>query len=103
MKIKSAMATLLVRGGLLTEGYFGGIPLGRSTHTGTQTSSEGEFSSILASPRGYLMTLSALANTFGGIVKPICLAAFRLTTNSNFIGCSTGRSAGLAPFRILST
>ena len=23
--------------------------------------------------------------------------------NSNFFGCSTGRSAGLAPFRILST
>src|SRR5262245_14408436 len=26
-----------------------------------------------------------------------------LMTNSNFVGCSTGRSAGLAPFRILST
>ena len=23
--------------------------------------------------------------------------------NSNFVGCSTGRSAGLAPFKILST
>ena len=57
MKIKSAMATLLVRGGLLTEGYFGGIPLGRSTHTGTQTSSEGEFSSILAAPLGFLLSL----------------------------------------------
>ena len=49
------------------------------------------------------MTLSARANTLGGIVKPICLAAFRLIMNSNFVGCSTGRSAGLAPFRILST
>ena len=57
MKIKSAMATLLVRGGLLTEGYFGGIPLGRSTHTGTQTSSEGEFSSSLAAPLGFLLSL----------------------------------------------
>ena len=51
----------------------------------------------------HLITLSALASTFGGIVRPICLAAFRLITNSNFVGCSTGRSAGLAPFRILST
>ena len=34
---------------------------------------------------------------------PICFAVFRLITNSNFIGCSTGRSAGLAPFRIRST
>src|SRR5215472_8669742 len=51
----------------------------------------------------YLITLSALASTFGGIVRPICLAVLRLITNSNFVGCSTGKSAGLAPFRILST
>jgi hypothetical protein len=50
-----------------------------------------------------LITLSALANTLGGIVRLICLAAFKLITNSNLVGCSTGRSAGLAPFRILST
>src|SRR5581483_2747033 len=49
------------------------------------------------------ITLSARASTLGGIVRPICLAAFRFTTNSNFVGCSTGRSAGLAPLRILST
>jgi hypothetical protein len=51
----------------------------------------------------YLITLSARASTFGGIVKPICLADFRLTINSNFVGCSTGMSAGMLPFRILST
>ena len=51
----------------------------------------------------HLITLSALASTFGGIVRPICLAALRLMMNSNFVGCSTGRSAGLAPLRILST
>src|SRR5262245_53516100 len=51
----------------------------------------------------HLITLSARARTFGGIVKPLCLAAFRLTMSSNFFGCSTGRSAGLAPLRILST
>src|SRR5262249_7523205 len=48
----------------------------------------------------HLITLSALASTFGGIVRPICLAALRLITNSNFVGCSTGSSAGVAPFRI---
>ena len=37
------------------------------------------------------------------MVRPSAFAAFRLTTSSNFVGCSTGRSAGLAPFRILST
>jgi hypothetical protein len=51
----------------------------------------------------YLITLSARASTFGGIVRPICLAAFKLMISSNFCGCSTGKSAGLAPFRILST
>src|SRR4030095_5572028 len=42
----------------------------------------------------YLITLSALASTFGGIVRPICFAVFRLMMNSNFFGCSTGMSAG---------
>ena len=49
------------------------------------------------------ITLSALARTLGGMLNPICLAAFRLMTSSNFVGCSTGRSAGFAPLRILST
>src|SRR5262249_5633800 len=40
----------------------------------------------------YRITLSALARTFGGTVRPIWFAAFRLMINSNLIGCSTGRS-----------
>ena len=51
----------------------------------------------------HLINLVARASTSGGIVRPICFAVLRLITNSNFVGCSTGRSAGLAPFRILST
>ena len=43
------------------------------------------------------ITRSARASTFGGIVRPICLAAFRLMISSNFVGCSIGRSAGLVP------
>ena len=31
------------------------------------------------------------------------LAALMLMTSSNFVGCSTGRSPGFAPLRILST
>src|SRR4030095_5810549 len=46
----------------------------------------------------YLITLSARASTLGGIVRPICFAAFRLMMNSNFFGCSTGRSAGVCTF-----
>jgi hypothetical protein len=33
-----------------------------------------------------LITLSALASTFGGIVTPICLAAFRFTENHRLKG-----------------
>ena len=51
----------------------------------------------------YLITLSAWNSTVGGIVTPICFAVLRLITNSNFVGCATGRSAGFAPLRILST
>jgi hypothetical protein len=39
----------------------------------------------------------------GGMVRPRAFAVDRLTTNSNHVGCSTGRSAGLVPFRILPT
>lgn len=51
----------------------------------------------------YWITSSARASTAGGIVRPSALAVLRLITNSNFVGCSMGRSAGFAPLRILST
>ena len=43
----------------------------------------------------HLITRSALASTAGEMIKPICFAVLRLTTISNLVGCSTGRSAGL--------
>ena len=58
---------------------------------------------IIANCLLHRITVFARASTLGGMVNPICFAAFRLMTNSNFVGCSTGRSAGLAPLRILST
>ena len=48
----------------------------------------------------YSITSSALVSNVGGTVKPSALAVLRLITRSNFVGCSTGRSAGLAPLRI---
>src|SRR5712671_134551 len=51
----------------------------------------------------YSITSSARASSVGGRVKPSAFAVLRLTTSSNRIGCSIGRSAGLAPLRILST
>ena len=52
-------------------------------------------------PGASLITLSALANTFGGIVSPICFAALRLIMNSNFVGCSTGQIGGFGAFQNL--
>jgi hypothetical protein len=52
---------------------------------------------------GHSMIWSARASSDGGIVRPRALAVLRLMINSNFVGCSTGRSPGFAPLRILST
>ena len=48
------------------------------------------------------ITSSASASSIGGIAKPSALAVFKLMTRSNLVGCSTARSAGFAPRRILS-
>jgi hypothetical protein len=45
----------------------------------------------------------AWKRTVGGIVIPRASAVLRLMTSSYLVGCSTGKSAGLAPLRILST
>jgi hypothetical protein len=37
----------------------------------------------------------------GGTVRPSALVAFMLITNSNLVGCSTGRSEGSVPFEDL--
>jgi hypothetical protein len=49
------------------------------------------------------ITSSAWKRSVGGSVRPKAWAVFRLMTSSKVVGCSTGRSAGLAPLRILST
>ena len=49
------------------------------------------------------MTSSARASSIGGTSRPSALAALRLITSSNLVGCSTANSPGFAPLRILST
>jgi hypothetical protein len=46
------------------------------------------------------ITSSARASSVGGIVRPIVFAVCKLMTNSNLVGCTTGRSAGLVPLRM---
>ena len=47
----------------------------------------------------YSITSSARTRNVSEIVSPIPLAVLRLTTNSNCVGCITGRSTGFSPLR----
>src|SRR5262249_36829198 len=49
------------------------------------------------------ITSSVRARTAAGTSSPSALAVVRLMMKSNLVGCSTGRSPGFAPCRILST
>src|SRR5713101_5654080 len=55
------------------------------------------------SPAGdHWISSSARISNVCGMVSPSAFAVLRLITSSNFVGCSTGSSAGLEPLRILS-
>src|SRR5207245_2754704 len=54
-------------------------------------------------PPSHSITSSARASNEGGTVRPSAFAVLKLITSSNLVGCSTARSPGLAPLRILST
>src|SRR6516165_4552985 len=49
------------------------------------------------------ITSSAMASTPGGTSRPSAFAVLRLMTNSNLVGCCTGRSPGFSPLRIFPT
>jgi hypothetical protein len=49
------------------------------------------------------ITPSVWKRSEGGMVRPKAWDVLRWTTKSSFLRCCTGRSAGLAPFGILST
>jgi hypothetical protein len=51
----------------------------------------------------YSITSLTRAISVCGISRPSALAVVRFMMKSNFVGCSTGMSPGLAPRRILST
>jgi hypothetical protein len=46
------------------------------------------------------ITSSAVASSASGTVRPSILAVETLTTSSNLVGCTTGKSAGFAPLRM---
>jgi hypothetical protein len=58
---------------------------------------------VPAGTMAYWITSVAWKRSVGGMVRPRAWAVLRLITSSNVMGCSTGRSAGLAPRKILWT
>src|SRR5262249_37310387 len=68
-----------------------------------QKISAGKFHFEPPSRSGHSTTSSARASRVGGTSRPSDFAVLRLMTSSIFVGCSTGSSAGCAPFKILST
>jgi hypothetical protein len=53
--------------------------------------------------RRYSITSLARNKVASGIARPIFLAVFRFKISSNFVGCSIGKSEGLAPLANLPT
>src|SRR5262249_51786945 len=58
---------------------------------------------ILNLPSHHSITSSASASSLSGTVRPSAFAVVRLMMNSNFVGCTTGRSAGFSPLRTRPT
>ena len=49
--------------------------------------------------KAYSITSSAVSCMINGTVRPSDRAVLRFMANKNFVGCSTGNSPGLAPWR----
>src|SRR5205814_10277012 len=74
--------------------------IGRTLRTGLRADGGQAKPTDEEDPPLHSMTSSARARIDGGTVRPSAIAVLRLTTSSNLVGCSTGRSAGLAPLRV---
>src|SRR3954449_5737565 len=87
-----------VRGcrGLGTQACFDGL----SGHTASQTGLCAVDSEDVQAYSTRLVTRNSIDR---GKVIPSSWAVFMLTTRSKRLGCSTGRSAGLVPFKTLAT
>src|SRR5262245_41695749 len=51
-------------------------------------------------PFHHSITSSAATCSVGGTARPSAFAVLRFITNSNLVGCKTGKSAGFSPLRI---
>src|SRR5262249_1567964 len=96
------------------------LPQQRFSTTGAHGISDGQFRIIPArrerphcrcatderyelATAAHSITSSRRARDVGGTSMPSALAVGRLMTNSNLVGCWTGKSLGLSPLRMRST
>jgi hypothetical protein len=63
----------------------------------------GLMSDVAGEKNHHSNTSSARTSTDGGMAMPSAFAVLAFTASSNLVGCSTGRSAGFAPLRTLTT
>src|SRR5262249_34907715 len=80
---------------------------GLNREYGTQVTRSIDELIFLSAPRfasgpRHSITSSAICCRCKGTLSTNALAVLRLIRSSNLVGCSTGRSPGLAPLRILS-
>ena len=67
-------------------------------YCGARATRDEQFAAVVHS-----ITFSALIRSDCGILRPSAFAVLPLMNNSNIVGCSTGKSPGFAPLKILST
>src|SRR5262245_14104999 len=79
------------------------ITLLRPRRGGPRRAAEQRHELAASQARDHSITSSARASSVGGTSRPSAVAVIRLMTRSYLVGCSTGRSVGLAPRKILST
>ena len=72
-----------------------------SPTSATKSAKSGHYAPQQKSP--YSISSSASDINDAGIVSPSAFAVVRLMMNSNFVGCSTGKSDGFEPCNILCT
>jgi hypothetical protein len=93
--------TIMPQAGCRNRGCRSGEAFPVAAPHGARRSREEEPANKLPPPHS--ITSSARISSAGGIATPISLATFKFTASATRVGCSIGRSAGLAPLSTLST
>jgi len=84
-------------------GQFLQFPMKRKTCRNQSYETQGNWQGAAARSICYWITSSARTSNSCGNARPSACAVLRLIMSSNLVGICTGRSDGLAPFKMRST